>query len=139
MTQILDKVEETLETSKAKISHPAYIASTEKIEAVGLQTVYINPEEAIKTIKDETQMNLYKINIKKDMPILYFTNSIYYDNNYKTLPQGMDIGSKCIIDMANYQFEQVSKDYFRINEEIDEKNIKTKKITVFNYEIKIKN
>ncbi len=138
MTSELKTLEEVLENSKAKTDHPVYIATTKKIEAVGFQTVYINPEEAIHTIEDETQMNLYKINLKKDMPILYFSNCIYYDNIHKTLPEGMNLGSKCLIDLANYEFEQIDKNYFRINEEIDEKNVITKRITVYTYNVKIK-
>ena len=138
LREVSELIEESMNKIKMSMNIPAYIPSIGKLEAIGLQRIYLNPEEAINSIKDSTQINLYKINIKKDMPILFYSNSVYYENTYKTLPIGMNVKSQGLIDMSKFTFNQISKDYFRINEQENEKTIKTKKVITYEYEVESK-
>jgi len=73
--------------------------------------------------------------LKENSNVVYFSNSVYYDNYNKTLPLGMNMGTKGIIDINRCDLEQSYKDEFRINELIDEFKINNKKISVQEYEI----
>ena len=100
-----------------------------------LKTFDINPEKAIEQYEDNTQIDLYKINIDENTKVIYFSNSIYYNNYNKTLPLGMNVETKGVINLDNYELKQVSKDDFRINIEINEFKFSTKKINLYEYEI----
>ena len=70
------------------------------------------------------------------MPIIYFTNSIYYNNDNKTLPNGMDISSKCLIDLKQYELQLVEKNNFRLVKVEEENKIATIKVNVYEYELR---
>ena len=46
---------------------------------------------------------------------MYFTNSIYYDNINGTLPEGMDVSSKVLIDADKFEYELVQKNKVNTN------------------------
>ena len=56
--------------------------------------------KAIKEFRDsqETQINLYKIKIKENTPMLALTNIVYYYNNNRTLPLGMNISEGILLN-----------------------------------------
>lgn len=138
LEEVSELIEQSISKIKAPINVPVYIATIGKLEAIGLQRIYLNPEEAINSLKDETQINLCRINIKKDMPIIFYSNCVYYDNTNKTLPIGMNVDTKGLIDMSKFTFNQKTKDYFRINEELDEKTTKIRKIIIYEYNVEQK-
>lgn len=135
LSKIIDNVNKCVENAKSKIAIPVYIPSSEKINLEDLQIFYINPEEAIDKFGADKEINLYKINLKEESPVIYFSNSIYYDNYNKTLPLGMNMGTKGLIDASKYQLKQINKDDFRITELTDEFKTNTKKICTYEYEI----
>ena len=95
-------------------------------------------KEALK--QSESKVNLYRINVKKDANIIAFTNSVFYDNQNKTLPIGMDLSTKVLIDSSKIE-ELTSKPVktFKIVTYEDDKNelskIKVKTINVFEGEV----
>ena len=70
------------------------------------------------------------------MPVVFFTNNIYYDNYNKTLPLGMDVSSKCLINLKNYKLTLVKKDNFRIVKIQEEVKVSTTKINIYEYDIR---
>lgn len=133
---IINIFNKCIESSKSLISIPIYIVIKEKTKLEGLNYFYINPEEAISDFKEEKVINMCKINLKQNDKVIYFSNSVYYDNYNKTLPLGMNSGTKGIIDISKYKLKQNCNEEFRINEMIDEFKINSKKILVQKYEIK---
>ena len=101
----------------------------------------INPEKEIEEVlkKDGDKVNLYKINLKEGTKGIGFTNIIFYDNQNKTLPIGMDLSTKLIIDTSKLHFRLLNKKSFNICEFEDESNdfsdINIKEVNVFEYEI----
>ena len=93
----------------------------------GFKYFYINPNEAIEYYKDEKEIELYKINLKEDSKVFYFSNSVYYDNYNKTLPIGMDMGTKGIINLSDYKFSKPDKNNFRIGKIVNEEVTKFKR------------
>ena len=63
-------------------------------------------------------MNLYKITVGKESNLIAFTNSVFYDNQNKTLPIGMDLSTKVLVDSSKI-------------EKITSKPIKTFKIVTY--------
>ena len=61
------------------------------------------------------------------------TNIIYYDNNNITLPLGMDVTDKVLVDMSKLKLEPKKQKLFRINQEINDIEVKTKIICVYEY------
>lgn len=137
MLEILKQIYNVFEKASSPVSIPVYLVPNEKFKQSPMQMCYIKPEEAILEEK-EKQIELYRFNIKEQMPIIYFTNSIYYDNHNKTLPQGMDIESKCLINLADYELELKQKETFRIMKLDDEFKQATSEIKVYEYDIRKK-
>jgi hypothetical protein len=46
---------------------------------------------------------LYKINLKEDDKVVALTNIIYYFNNNKTLPLGMDVEEGLLLEMGKVE------------------------------------
>ena len=85
------------------------------------------------------QINLYKLNIKEGTNGVGFTNIIFYDNKNKTLPIGMDLSTKIIVDISKLHLSLLNKKSFRIanfeNQEDDFSEVNIKDIDVFEYEV----
>ena len=76
------------------------------------------------------------------MSLLYYSNIIFYDNTNKTLPEGMNLSSKVLIDCSKFDFELVNQTKFRTNNYFREsENLilpKSKDIFVYEYDVKLK-
>lgn len=137
LMEILDNITEALKKTKHLIGISVYIVLNEDEKLKGLQICTLNAEEAIENCVEE-EISLYKINLKENAKVIYFSNSIYYDNYNKTLPLGMNISDKCIIDLDMYKQKIVKKDEFRINKLEDEFKIQNKKILLKEIELEDK-
>lgn len=92
--------------------------------------------------KDEGAYNLICLNYKEGMPLLYYTNAMFYDNVNKTLPLGMNLSSRVLIDNKRLEFVLVNKTKFRTNAYFSDKetdsNPKSKDIFVYEYDVFLK-
>ena len=73
--------------------------------------------------------------MKSSNKVVYFSNCIYYNNYNKTLPLGMDVGTKCLLNIDKDKLKKVSKDDFRISIQTDDFKVNTKKVNIYEYEI----
>lgn len=89
-------------------------------------------------IEDGNKINLYKINVKEGTNGVAFTNIIFYDNQNKTLPLGMDLSTKVILNTAKLHLNLLSKT-FKVAKLEDEKDdfseVLVKDVEVYEYEI----
>ena len=132
---ILDNIKRIIDKQNKLVAIPAYVALNKKKELEGFQVLNLNIEEVIKEAEDNKKIVLYRIKLKEDTKVVYFSNTIYYDNYNKTLPIGMDINSKCLLNLEKYKMKEVSKENFRISKLEDEFKIKTKEICLYEYEL----
>ena len=92
--------------------------------------------------KGEGALNLIKINFKEGMPLLYYTNIIFYDNTNQTLPEGMDLSTQVLIDTSRFDFKLMGQTKFRTNNYFRESDNlilpKSKDIFVYEYDIELK-
>lgn len=143
--KVIRDIENSLEKVKTSIEISIYKLSKEKnISNNDLDIFNLNPKDIIddlKILKDENELNLYKINLKENTPIIGLTNIIYYDNTNKTLPVGMDLTSQVLIKKSLLEINLITKIDFNILIE-DEQDVlslpKFKKINVIEYEANYK-
>lgn len=139
---IILNLSKVLEKGIIPESLPVYKAINDgELDNKEINVFNINPEkemkEAIKS--DGNNINLYKINIKEGTKGIGFTNIIFYDNQNKTLPVGMDLSTKMIVDTSKLHLNLLKKKAFKLANFEDEDNdfseFTIKDVNVFEYEI----
>ena len=104
----------------------------------------LNAEKALEEYNDDGEgaLNLIKLNFKEGLPLLYYSNIIFYDNNNQTLPIGMDVSTNVFIDCKKFNFQLVGKNKFRTNNYFTESNNlvlpKSKDVFVYEYDVELK-
>ena len=62
---------------------------------------------------------------------LYLTNIVFFDNQNKTLPIGMDLSSKVVIKLDNAKKKFREKEEIYLISKIDDFEVKNRKIRIF--------
>ena len=142
LQSIIKNITSALERGVIPENLPVYKAVLDdKLNNKEINVFNINPEEEIKDamIEDGNKINLYKINVKEGTKGVAFTNSIFYDNQNKTLPLGMDLSTKLILNTAKLHLNLLSKKTFKVAKLEDEKDdfseVLVKDVEVYEYEI----
>lgn len=142
LQSIIQNITKALEKGVIPESLPVYKAINENIlNNKGINVFNINPENEMKeaSMAYGNNINLYKLHIKEGTKGIGFTNIIFYDNQNKTLPVGMDLSTKMIIDTSKLNLRMLDQKSFNImsfdNEQDDFSDFEIKKVTVFDYEI----
>ena len=60
---------------------------------------------------------------------------MYYDNKNKTLPKGMNITDKVLVDLSKLQTELKRQKLFRMNQIINNKDVNTKIVCIYEYNV----
>ena len=131
---------------QSKFDMPLYklVQITEKVDENSFLVMNIDVENEFKIYEDkgEGALNLIKINFKEGMPLLYYTNIIFYDNTNQTLPEGMDLSTQVLIDTSRFDFKLIGQTKFRTNNYFRESDNlilpKSKDIFVYEYDIEMK-
>lgn len=138
----IDNYRKLLKEAYGKVVSPydmhIYMINSGELNEKSLNIMNINPKEELLKIKNETETNIYKINIKENMPIIFYSNIMYYDNLNKTLPLGMDISTKVLIDLNKFEIKLVARKDFNVNVLKDEFTSEIKLIHVYEYDLEIK-
>lgn len=137
LKSIVRDIEKALAQIKAPMNLSLYIAE-ENVNKNSFEIYHVNPEEAINDI-ESTDEHICRINIKKGMPLVFLTNTIYYDNYNKTLPEGMELNDLVLIDNSKFDFIKKQDSFFRMNRKIERFEYQNCKIHVKEYNLKLKN
>lgn len=131
-------IHEALHKIQTPYNMSIYKINTKK-EIDGINIFNINPEKALEEAMQSQKGNiiLCKVNIKDGMPILYYSNIIFYDNFNKTLPVGMDLSSEVLVDLDKVKTEFIKEEEFNINVNKNEFEVLTKKIKLYEYNTEI--
>ncbi len=143
LENIIENVKKALEKVVVSEDLPVYKAMPDKLlDDKEFNVFNINPEEEMQEIIKEdksTKINFYKINLKRGVHAISFTNSIFYDNQNKTLPVGQDLSTRILVDVAKLDMKSKEKASFKIvdfEKQKDEfSSIKIKTIRVFEYDV----
>lgn len=120
------------------------VTISEQIKDKCLDVYNINIEKELENYEDrgEGALNLIKLNLKEGMPLIYYSNIVFFDNTNQTLPEGMDLSSQILLDNNKYEFTLVNKSKFRTNNYFRESNNlifpKSKDIFVYEYNVELK-
>lgn len=134
--KIIDDIENALDRIKAPMNLSLYIAK-ENLEKKKFEIYHINPEEAISDMNNMEE-KICRVNIRKGMPLIFLTNTIYYDNYNKTLPEGMELNDLVLLDNAKFNFLKKQNNFFRINKKINKYDYKTCDIYINEYNLELK-
>ena len=132
----LSYIREALNKIKSPYNMNIYCKNNKK-GIDGIHIFNMNPKEII----DEEIQNkkdkiiLCKLNIKENTPAIFYTNIMFYDNFNKTLPVGMNLSSEVLVDVNKVKIEFVKESNFFVNYNINEFEIGTKEVKVYEYEV----
>ena len=91
----------------------------------------LNPENEIEDAlkaTENTKISLFKMNIGKGVKIVAFSNCVYFDNQNKTLPLGMDKDTRLIVKLLDTDIHLDSKKVIKVGRLEDEKDEASKLI-----------
>lgn len=135
INEIIASLDKSIEKSQLGVKLNAFYASTENLNTKDYNILYINPKNALEGLKECDKINLYNIKLNEKTKGIALTNIAYYNNNNKTLPLGMNVSDKILVDMSKLNLELKKQKLFRINQEVDELRVETKIICVYEYEV----
>lgn len=143
LENVIENVKKALDKVVVSEDLPVYKAMPDKLlDDKEINVFNINPEEEIQEILQEdksTKINFYKINLKRGVHAISFTNCIFYDNQNKTLPVGQDLSTKIMVDVAKIDMKLKEKSSFKVvcfEKEKDEFSpVTIKTIRVFEYDV----
>ena len=145
LEQVINIIKDALGKVKIEEEMPVYkLLGEEKLDTSLINVFNVNPinevQENINEKKDGVK--LIKLNLKNNPNAIPFTNIIFYDNQNKTLPIGMDLSSKMIVDLTRNKIEnknQLTFNYANFEDENDEfSKLEIKNINVIECEIAMK-
>ena len=125
---------------KNQLSEDMYVykASSEELEFNTFEAVSLDSEkelnEFLKEEKNVDNLYLYKIKLPKGTNNIAFTNIIFFDNKNMTLPLGMNLSNKILVDLSEITIneektKQINKLQFE-EEDDDFSNIIIKNINL---------
>lgn len=133
---IVSDIQKALLQIKAPMNLSLYIAEN-NINKDNLEIYHVNPEEAINDMESATE-HICRVNIKKGMPLIFLTNTIYYDNYNRTLPEGMELNDLVLLDNSKFEFLKKRDSFFRMNRETEKFEYENCEIYVKEYNLKLK-
>lgn len=142
LERINENIKAALEKIKLDDDLSVYIASNKKLNKKDINICNLNPENEIKeaSMKEENKIEFYKINLKKGVNAIAYTNIIFYDNKNKTLPIGMDLSTKIVVDLSKIKLKEKTKKTFKIvcledeKDELSKTIIKSVNVTEYDIE-----
>lgn len=133
---IVSDIEKALLQIKSPMNLSLYVAEKD-INKTNFEIYHVNPEEAINDIESADEY-ICRINIKKGMLLIFLTNTVYYDNYNKTLPEGMELNDLVLLDNSKFEFLKKSETFYRMNKEVEKFEYQNCEIHVKEYNLKLK-
>lgn len=139
INEIKSNLNESFKKIKSKYDMSIYaVSETDEILKKEYGKYYINLEDALKQNElTSKEIKVYKLNLQENMPLIYCTNIIFYDNFNKTLPEGMHEEQTVLLKNSMYEFEETQKQEFKTNMYFkNEDTTEVRKVIVYEYDIK---
>ncbi len=127
LKNLLYLLDENYDKIEIPYSVKAYklISEQQKLNQDNYEIFSIEPQsEVCEHVKEEeNNYILYKLNLKENMPMLFYTNIMFYDNQNKTLPLGMDLSTQILVNLKEFNLKQIATTKFRISQDSKIRNI----------------
>jgi len=108
-----------------------WLPEEENIDTNELNVFNLDAKKEIENALKESEtgkINLYKMNFEKGVKAIAFSNCVYFDNQNKTLPVGMDKDTRIIAKILDTDITLQNKKVIRVGILEDEKDDATKLI-----------
>lgn len=109
LEKVLKDIKSALKKNTLQEDMYVYKASSEELELNTIEDVSLNLSDELNQILKEDKIRgkiyLYKIKLPKGINYVAFTNIIFYDNKNMTLPVGMNLSSKILVDLSELSIE----------------------------------
>ncbi len=125
-------IKESFVKISSEYTMPIYLASDDEALLENLQIFHLDEMK----ILEEKKAYLYKLNWKEGMPILYYSNIVFYDNFNQTLPLGMNLSDEVLVNLEGHKLKEKARDTFKVNHVIDEYTNEIITINVIEYDVK---
>jgi len=139
INEAMEKVKTPIEMSLYRIVKGDTLLDIDELCLYDMDSINCIEEQKM---SKENNINLYKITIKENMPALFLSNIIFYDNANDTLPVGMNLSTKVLIDTNFFEFALKDRKEFKTNmysnNDVDLTELNVKNVTVYEYELKMK-
>ena len=145
LNNAIDIIEEAIPKNQLNQEIFAYkwTESDKNIETDEINVFNMNLEKEVENaLKNtgSTKINLYKMNFGKGIKSVALSNCVYFDNQNKTLPIGMDADTRILIDIANTDIQLDNKKAIKIglleDENNDNSKLIVKTVNVIEYTVK---
>lgn len=120
-----------------------WIPEEQSIDTNELNVFNLDAEKEIENALKESETgkaNLYKMNLDKGVKAIAFSNCVYFDNQNKTLPEGMDKDTRIIAKILDTEITLQNKKVIRVgmleNEKDDATKLIIKTINLLEYGVK---
>lgn len=117
LSESLAKIKSIYDTSIYKI-----IPINDKVHETGFEFYNLDIERELEqyTHKEESAIKLIRLNYKENMPLVYMSNIVFFDNANNTLPQGMNMSTRVLVDCDKLEFTLAKKTKFKTNKYFSE-------------------
>ena len=120
-----------------------YKATSSELNFDEFQTFSLDEEKELKKYLEENKLkkkcNLYKIKLNKGTNFIAYSNIIYYNNINMTLPVGMQLSNKILVDLSGLDLKNTKKNViekaFIEDEKDDFSKVIMRNISIHEYEI----
>ena len=104
LEKVIKNIKKALNKNTLKEDMYVYKVTSEEKELDGIETFSLDAEkelnEFLKEDRISSKIYLYKLRLPKDTNFIAFTNIIFFDNKNMTLPVGMNLSSKILVDLS---------------------------------------
>lgn len=142
LEQIITKIKNALEKIEIDEELPVYkVVLDSEINPNNINIFDINPVSEIceKMNEKSNEINLYKINLSGKTYCIPYTNIVFYDNQNKTLPLGMDLSTKILVDVSKLNLCDTQNTQFNVvsfeNPDDEFSKISINRINVIEYNV----
>ena len=117
LEKAIENIKKALDKVVIQEDVPIYKAILDdKLDHRKINIFNINPEKEMQeALKHESdRIYFYRIALPEGKNAISFTNSIFYDNKNKTLPEGQDLSTKILVDTNRLKLKIRHKEVFKI-------------------------
>lgn len=119
--------------NKIKLNRDISVYKFSEVEPRNLEILNLDSRKELENTQDGAI--LYKLNLKEGMPILFYSNIVFYENFNKTLPVGMNLSTEVLLKLKDMEKEIVSEKEFNINVIENQFKNTVKNVKVIEYNI----
>ena len=110
LEKVLENIKKAIKKNVLQEDMYVYKISSEELEFNTIEDVSLNSENELNNfLKKEPnckKLYLYKIKLPKETNFAAFTNIIFFDNKNMTLPLGMNLSDKILVDLSEYNINE---------------------------------